>query len=103
MQFADLAGDRVALEMAEAVLSGDDDVVGHAEEESVLDDAAAGVEFGGEFFGFGDGAEGAVVDVVAFVGGVRRSVRLGAEFGMTAKVVEEVPLAGAAEGDDFDG
>jgi len=64
------SGDGVALEVAEAALAGDDDVVGHAEEESVFDDAAAAVEFGGEFFGIGDRAEGAVIDVVAFVGGV---------------------------------
>ena len=35
--------------MTEAVLSSDDDIVSHAEKESVFDDAAAGVEFRAEF------------------------------------------------------
>ena len=88
--------------MAEAALSGDDDIVGHAEEESVFDDAAAGVELGAEFFRVGDGAEGAVIDEISFVGYVRRAVLLGAQFRVAAEFVEEVPLAGAAERDHLD-
>ncbi len=89
--------------MAQPVLSGDDDVVGHAEEESVLDDAAAGVQLCTEFLGIGDGTEGAVIDEVALVGDVGAPVFLGAQVRISAEFVEEVPLAGAAEGDDFDG
>ena len=69
----------------------------------MLDDAAAGVEFGAEFLGVGDGAEGAVVDEVAFVGDVGRAVLFRAQFRVASELVEEMPLSGAAEGDDLDG
>lgn len=88
--------------MAQSVLSGDNEVVGHAEKESVFDDAATGVEFGAEFFGVGDGAEGAVVDEVAFVGDVGRAVFPGAQFGTAAEFAKELPLARAAERNDLD-
>ena len=89
--------------MAQAALTGDDDIVGHAEEESVFDDAAAGVEFSAEFLWVGDGSESTVVDKVALVGDVGCAVRFRAQFGTTAEFVEEMPLAGTAEGDDLDG
>ena len=89
--------------MTQPVLSGDDDVVGHAEEEPVLDDAAPGVQLRAEFLGIGDGTEGAVIDEVALVGDVGLAVFLGAQVRISAEFVEEVPLAGAAEGDDLDG
>ena len=89
--------------MTQPVLSGDDDIVGHAEEEPVLDDAAAGVQLRTEFLGIGDGTEGAVIDEVALVGDVGLAVFLGAQVRISAEFVEEVPLAGAAEGDDLDG
>ena len=101
--FFHFPGDHVALEMAKAALSGDDDIVSHAEEESVFYYAAAGVEFGAEFLGVGDGAEGAVVDEVALVGDVGRAVRFRAQFGMAAEFVEEMPLAGPSEWDHLDG
>ena len=100
--FFDLAGGGIALEVAEAVLTGDDDVVGHAEEEAVFNDAGAGAEFGGEFFGIGEGSEGAVVNDVALVGEEWCAVRLAAENGVAAELLKEELLGFRAKRDDFD-
>ena len=96
-----MAGDGIALEVAEAVLSGDDDVVGHAEEEAVFDDAGAGTELGGEFLGICEGAEGAVVNEVAFVGDERAAVRPSAQDGVAVELLEEEPLGFRAERNNF--
>ena len=68
----------------------------------MFDDAGTGAEFGCQFFGIGDGPEGAVVDDVAFVGDKSFAILFDAENGVAAELLEEKPLGFCAERDDFD-
>ena len=101
-EFADLPGEGIALQVAHSVWGADDEIVGHAQEEAVFDDAGAGAEFGRQLPGIGDGPEGAVVNDVAFVGDERRAVLFDPKNGVAAELGEKNPLGFGAEGDYLD-
>ena len=42
---ANLAGDGIALQMAQSAWGADDEIMGHTKEKTVFDDARAGAEF----------------------------------------------------------
>ena len=100
---ANLAGDGIALQMAQSAWGADDEIMGHTKEKTVFDDARAGTEFGRQFSGIGDRTEVAVVDDVAFVGDESVAVRFDPENGAAAELFEEKSLGFRAERDDFDG
>ena len=100
---ANLAGDGIALQMAQSAWGADDEIMGHTKEKTVFDDARAGTEFGRQFSGIGDGSEVAVVDDVAFVGDESVAVPFDPENGAAAELFEEKSLGFCTEWDDFDG
>lgn len=100
---ANLAGDGIALQMAQSAWGADDEIMGHTKEKTMFDDARAGTEFGRQFAGIGDRTEVAVVDDVAFVGDESLAVPFDPENGAAAELFEEKSLGFRAERDDFDG
>src|SRR6202000_2617397 len=91
-----------AVEFGDFVAVGDENNAGAIDEEAVFDDARDVAEFARECRRIGDAAEGAVEDVVRFVGDEGLSAFLAEDDG-GAELFDLAADEWESESDDFDG